>query len=40
MLRRSFVLGLLMAGMMGNALAIEIPQDQVPEVNALKMVSI
>lgn len=32
MLRRSFVLGLLMAGMMGNALAIDIPQDQVPEV--------
>ncbi|OYX04964.1 MAG: hypothetical protein B7Z05_07520 [Thiotrichales bacterium 32-46-8] len=25
-------MGLLMAGMMGNALAIEIPQDQVPEV--------
>lgn len=32
MLRRSFVLGMLLAGMMGNASAIEIAQDQVPEV--------
>lgn len=32
MLRRTFVLGLLMAGMMGNASAIELAQDKVPEV--------